>query len=66
MGSEKTIVEPTDEVQAATRLAKTAVGDADGSGMLVRRFNIEVEPSDDPPRKPISKITLSREDLPRW
>lgn len=54
-----------DEVQATTRLAKAAVGDVDGSGILVRRFHIEVEPSGEPPRKPISEIALSREDLER-
>ena len=46
-----------DEVQAATRLAKAAVGDIDGAGVLVRRVHIEVEPSGEPrKRKPISEL----------
>lgn len=59
MNSKQTMVDPTDKVQAATRLAKAAVGDADGSGILVRRVHIEVEPSGEPrkrKRKPITEL----------
>ena len=44
-------------VQAATRVAKVAVGDVTDE-VSSRSFIIEVEPSGDPPRKPVSKLTL--------
>ena len=50
-----------DETQAATRVAQVAVGDIeDDRVMLVRRVNIEVEPSGEPQkRKPISELPVS-------
>ena len=49
-------------VQAATRVARIAVGDITDE-VPHRRFILEVEPSGEPPRKPVSEIELSREDL---
>ena len=68
MDDEKTIVGPggirrsTDEVQAATQVAKVAVGESTDE-VPHRSFIIEVEPSGDPPRKPVSELSLTRDDL---
>ena len=63
MPDERALVGPKGEqrsvnaVQAATRVAKIAVGDI-ADEVPHRRFNLEVEPSGEPPRKPVSKLTL--------
>ena len=63
---EKSMVDPTDKVQAMTRLAKAAVGDADGSGILVRRVHVEVEPSGEPrTHKPVTELPTTGLTLPR-
>ena len=49
-------------VQAATRTAKIAVRDITDEGPH-RRIVLKVEPSGEPPRKPVSDITLTKEEM---